>query len=394
MKQILKNERGMALAIAIVALVVVGALVAGALFSGTQEQRVAENLRRVQASFGVAEQGVNEIIRVWPNSTTTFNSMGWYPTATGIHTFGLAQTSSGTGKYSGKLYKMNNEIYFIDITGQDAQSLGGTIQGGGASQRIGMLATIRPLDISIGGALTSGGANVLKGSSLIDGNDHTPDGWTSCDPTGAPIAGIRVQADGTVNDTSGIYGTPKLLRDSTLKDSSFSKYGDVTYWSLAARATITWDSPQNFNNNIQPSTVGTQCNTGDKYNWGDPQNPTAPCGGYFPIIHIAGSGTSVINGQEGQGILLIDGDLSVQGGFQWFGIVIIKGSLKTSGGGSTDAHFWGAVLAQDTVAFGSDTVNDMSGHANLLFSNCAIIKALDNTGVVAAMRSRGWVQLF
>src|SRR2546426_6981934 len=58
MKHVVQNERGMALAIAIVALVIVGALIAGAFFSGTQEQRVAENVRRVQASFGVAEEGV------------------------------------------------------------------------------------------------------------------------------------------------------------------------------------------------------------------------------------------------------------------------------------------------------------------------------------------------
>src|SRR5207245_7468037 len=45
MKHVLQNERGMALAIAIVALVIVGALIAGAFFSGTQEQRVAENVR-------------------------------------------------------------------------------------------------------------------------------------------------------------------------------------------------------------------------------------------------------------------------------------------------------------------------------------------------------------
>ena len=70
MKQVLRSERGMALAIAIVALVVVGALIAGALFSGTQEQRVAENVRRVQASFGVAEEGVYDVIRGWSNPTT------------------------------------------------------------------------------------------------------------------------------------------------------------------------------------------------------------------------------------------------------------------------------------------------------------------------------------
>ncbi len=45
MKRILRDERGMALAVAIFALVVVGALVAGAFFAGTQEQRVGENQR-------------------------------------------------------------------------------------------------------------------------------------------------------------------------------------------------------------------------------------------------------------------------------------------------------------------------------------------------------------
>src|SRR2546422_10761432 len=68
MKHVLQNERGMALAIAIVALVIVGALIAGAFFSGTQEQRVAENVRRVQASFGVAEEGVYDIIRTWDST--------------------------------------------------------------------------------------------------------------------------------------------------------------------------------------------------------------------------------------------------------------------------------------------------------------------------------------
>src|SRR3989475_7162135 len=68
MKPVLQSERGMALALAIVALVVVGALIAGAFFSGTQEQRVAENVRRVQGSFGVAEEGVYDVIRTWDST--------------------------------------------------------------------------------------------------------------------------------------------------------------------------------------------------------------------------------------------------------------------------------------------------------------------------------------
>src|SRR2546422_11378755 len=76
MKQVLRDERGMALALAIVAMVIVGALVAGGLFSGTQEQRMAESSRFQQQSFGVAEAGASELIRTW--NTTTFNGRRAY----------------------------------------------------------------------------------------------------------------------------------------------------------------------------------------------------------------------------------------------------------------------------------------------------------------------------
>jgi hypothetical protein len=391
MMRVWKDERGMALAIAIVALVVVGALVAGAFFSGTQEQRVAENVRRVQQSFGVAEEGIYEIIGGWSGKTTVYNALRNYPADS--FTISPTTTVSGTGSYSGKLYKFNDELYLLDITGQDAMSLGGRVPGGGASQRIGLLARIRPLQIQTKASLTSGGATVVAGNASIDGTDHVPTGWGGCGPLDTARAGLRIQSNASVS-TSGhptIVGNPPILKDPTLTDSTFSKYGDVTYTDLVGRATINLAGGQNFSNTIAPTTVNGQCDLANLRNWGDPMNPTGPCGNYFPIIHIAGDAT--INGQQGQGILLVDGSLSVQGGFQFFGIVIVRGSLKTAGGGSNPAHFWGTVLAQDTVAF-TDTTTNISGNANLLYSKCAITRTLDKTGVAAMMRSRGWVQLF
>jgi len=393
MKLVLKNERGMALAVAIVALVIVGALVAGALFSGTQEQRVAENTRRVQASFGVAEEGVNEMIRVWPNSTTVWNGMGWYPgTAPASERRLVAtQAKSNTGKFNGSLYKMNDELYFLDMSGQDKQSLSGGIRGGGASQRVGLLTTIRPLVMDIEASLTTTNSDKVSCGSTVDGFDHTPTGWTACGPLDSAKAGIRADSGSSITQTGGgtIVGVPAVKIDPNVTDSTFSKYGDVTYADLAARATITLPG-SNYSNSIAPVVTNGQCDLTVNTNWGDPLNPTAPCGSYFPIIHITGDAT--INGQEGQGILLVDGSLSVQGGFQWFGVAIIKGSLSTAGGGGNPAHFWGATMAQDSVSLGQ--TQSLSGGANLLYSKCAILKALDMTGVGAQMRSRGWVQLF
>jgi len=243
-------------------------------------------------------------------------------------------------------------------------------------------------------ALTSGGANVLGGSASIDGNDQIPTGWTGCGPTDSAGAGIRTQTNDTVRFTGhpSVLGSPPVLKDPTLADSSFSVYGSVTYAQLAGRANITLPA-QNLSTTVAPSLSGGRCDTSVPTNWGSPSDPAGPCGQYFPIIHITGAGAA-ISGQEGQGVLLVDGSLDVQGGFQFFGVVIIKGKLRTSGGGGGNpAHFWGTMMVQDEVTL-ADTTNAIIGNANILYSKCAITKALDKTGAGAAMRSRGWVQLY
>src|SRR2546421_2379175 len=191
MKRVLQNERGMALALAIVALVVVGALVAGAFFAGTQEQRVGENSRRVVTAFGVAEAGMFEVVRTWKDSTGVFNSLASYPSNAppSTRTWATVQSPSGTGAYSGTLYKLNDQIYLIDMTGTDSAPGLSSQQvawlkrrGGGASQRLGMLATIPPLQMDIRAALTTGRGDALSGQAPIDGHDHLPPTSTTCGP--------------------------------------------------------------------------------------------------------------------------------------------------------------------------------------------------------------------
>src|SRR2546425_6169973 len=118
MKRVLQNERGMALALAIFALVVVGALVAAAFFAGTQEQRVGENWRRLQQSFGAAETGLNEVIRCW--DPQRINSMRQYPLdSIRVPLSGLAPECSDTltpdhsGVYGGDGYPPQDPVVLV-----------------------------------------------------------------------------------------------------------------------------------------------------------------------------------------------------------------------------------------------------------------------------------------
>lgn len=381
---IMRDERGMALAVAIFALVVVGALVAGAFFAGTQEQRVGENQRRVMTSFGVAEAGAQERMVLW--DPTTQNRVKQYPEST--VTIATQPAPSGTGSYGGNWYRMGPNIFLIDITGQDARTdAGGIAGGGGARQRVGMIARIAPIEFGIRASLTTQGGVAVGGNAEIDGTDQIPTGWASCDPPGPAQAGVRDNG-GTVG-TSGagtVQGNPPVVNDPSITSSSFTNFGGSTYTQLALRPGTIQHPGGNIN--TAPSFSNGQCDKTDINNWGDPHNPTSPCGNYFPIIHVTGS--LMINGVQGQGILLIDGDLTVNGSWDFYGIVIIQGDLKTAGGGTADAHFWGGVMAKNADL----STQNLNGHATLNFSGCAILAALQAQSPISPMRQRGWAQLF
>jgi hypothetical protein len=382
MTRVWRDERGMALAVAIFALVVVGAMVAGAFFAGTQEQRVGENQRRVLQSFGVAEAGAQERVMTWDPGT--LNRRAQYP-GDSVVIGPDAITPNGTGRYSGYSYRLGPNIFLIDVTGRDTRSYGGTIAGGGgARQRIGMITRIAPVEFAIRASLTTQGSVSVGGSAEIDGADQNP--WPSCDPPGPSQAGVR--ARGGVVDTSGsgtVYGTPPVVNDPTISDSTFTTFGGATYAQLAARATIIMGGG---NINTDPVVTNGICDKSVPTNWGDGDNPTAPCGNYFPIIHVTGD--LQVNTTQGQGILLIDGNLLINGSWNFYGIVIIQGDLKTAGGGTSDAHIWGGVMAKNADL----STENLNGHATLNFSSCSILAALQAQSPIALMRSRGWTQLY
>lgn len=383
MKRILRDERGMALAVAIFALVVVGAMVAGAFFAGTQEQRVGENQRRVQQSFGIAEAGAQERALNWDPSA--LNRRPQYPQDS-VVIGPNAVAPGGTGRYGGYSYRLGPNVFLLDVTGLDERSFGGSIAGGGgARQRIGLIARIAPIEFGIKASLTTQGSVSVGGNAEIDGADQNP--WPSCDPPGPPQAGVRISG-GTVDTTGGsgaVYGTPPVVNDASITDSTFTTFGGSTYAQLASRATIVMAG-----GNINTDAVVTNgvCDKTVLTNWGDPHNPSAPCGNYFPIIHVTGS--LMINNTQGQGILLVDGSLTINGSWDFYGIVIIQGELKTAGGGTSDAHIWGGVLAKNADL----STENLNGHATLNFSSCSILAALQAQSPIAPMRQRGWVQLY
>jgi hypothetical protein len=374
----------MALGTVIVALMVIGALVAAALMIGMQEQRMGESNRWLRKSSQLTEGGGNEILRAWDAQGN--NAMTLYPTAGSIQTVAQTASPTGTGVYAGTVAKLTDQIYLLDVTGRDSATLAGRVRGDGARQRLGFLTRVVPLPVDVQAAMTVGApVNFGGGNVFVHGADAAPPGWLGCAPASPAIAGVRAKNAGDVDNSNGqATGTPPVLVSPAMDSTTFTQFGSTAYNQLAAAATIQL-SPGSYA--PAPVITGGAC-TASNTNWGSPLLPAGPCGKRYPIVHVSNfNGTTNITGGTGQGILLVDGDLTISGAFTYYGIIIVRGKMSTTAGGTPTIY--GALLVQSmnfqTTAF--------AGSANIYYSACALQRTRDAVGNPAQLRSRGWAEL-
>ena len=68
-----------------------------------------------------------------------------------------------------------------------------------------------------------------------------------------------------------------------------------------------------------------ECLAEEPWNWGDPDRPYRPCGAYLPVR--LAFGDLLVEGGVGQGILLVDGDLTLAAGARYYGLALAAGRL-------------------------------------------------------------------
>jgi hypothetical protein len=103
--------------------------------------------------------------------------------------------------------------------------------------------------------------------------------------------------------------------------------------------------------------------------WGTPTPGPPPDCSVYNVVYFDTGGTDVklAAGCEGCGILLVDGDLDINGGFNWYGPIIVTGQIKFTGGGALPKNVFGALIAG-----GSTAVDVVGGSANIVYCSTAI----------------------
>ncbi len=369
------NTRGVALPVAVFALVIVGAIVAGSFYIGMQEQQVGYNIVKQQQAFAAAEAGVQRAVAQWNSVVLNGLLPGESSNIGGV-------LADNAGWYRGSVRRLNNELFLVRSEGFSADS--------SARQHVGMVVRLTPIQVTPSAALATSGATSLQGTARVDGNDIFPPDVTGC-TLQPPLPGIRTSS--TVENCSRpggcVFGDPPVFTDPTATEENLSTFGEHDFESLAAMATIYREDNTNTVYQVEPGlTDDGVCDTSIWTNWGEPDLATAygACRGYFPIIYFKGN--LAVNNHRGQGVLIVDGDLSVRGNFRFYGLVLVRGAFEAAQG--TPAIL-GSVIAANSE-FNPD--NTISGTPTVQYSSCAASRALTNSAVSAPLMTRSWANLY
>lgn len=117
---------------------------------------------------------------------------------------------------------------------------------------------------------------------------------------------------------------------------------------------------------------GTQSGqTFGTYPTGLPSEP-AP-GSYTPVTEYIPGSVHLTADASGSGILIVDGDLDINGGLNWYGLILVRGKVSFTGGAGASTNLYGAILAGDDVnATNQPQTDGFGGSINFAYDVCAL----------------------
>jgi Tfp pilus assembly protein PilX len=393
MKTILRNERGFTLAIVLMMMVVLLSITGAGLLFSSLNVKASANLKGGTVALQAADAGIQHALAATP-AGGDFDSF-W--TGTGLTNFPCKNSSGTTGTCNGTTYKptltgsingysytvvVDNDTTVVNETATNDINkiviLTSTATGSGGSNRkvrayIGRSPWVPPGTIYLPGAPTNISETFNGSAFSVTGTDTNP--WGAVGSGSAkPILGIATTDSSTTTEVT-----------STLTSS---KYGLVTglgsnpsVASIPVSANV--DVNQLATNLINLGVEGVDRKTlsGSSFDTVDlgtsSSNPK--------IVHLTNSSPSLRCGSGndptavGYGVLIVDGNLTVNGLFRWIGLIIFKGpnaaTIRLAGASASEGStFWGSLLIKTPVTSVGLT---MQGQAKVIYSSQALKTVTD-----------------
>jgi hypothetical protein len=366
-----RNRDGFALPVALLAMVVIGAIVTGGFYVSTQEHDISVSSEQGARALYVAQYGLDEALATWTNAHVAGNTG---PVTTSLWTGGRE-----VGTYQIGVLHLGDRVYALESEGRAMRGQQAAVR------RVGSFVRTTSAQAPYNSALTVIGAFNRAGNASISGTD-------GCG--GETVAGVMGVEEGLItgitqgNNNQRITGDPAVDYDPTMDQTKLSSFGDIDLDYLRNSATHRYQGSPAHPQGMAPATMvapsgETVCNTNIDLNWGDQADTPGACGTYYPIVHLQGNGK--LDTGEGQGIIIVDGDLHIDGNFSFSGVLIVTGKFTMAGPGS---KVRGTVIVQGGGEL--DTTNEQEGNAMIEYNSCKVRDAFNYNLRVRPLASRSW----
>ena len=384
-----RNERGVALVMALLVLLVVSLLSVTLLMSVNVETKVSALSTRQLQALNIAEAGVSEAVSLIktgdiPTNGNPLQEAYIFNTIPGnVPVLGANQIALATRQPAGSWllyttaamaestltvrYKTDDArtvIYRYDPSKNPAvQTSSGfpifvvtsTGRKGNTFRRIVTEVIQKPMNVNAKGALVADHGIEFSGNSDVCGFNHsinTPVGTKGRPPCDTYELGF--------GNMSGAWSSGAITSSGSSTQEGWptaTQQGQTGFYSGP------WDA-LNMSQADFFSWIGAPCAT----------EPADPKGVYYMDNNGSSqdaSGDFKYNGGTGEGMLYVDGDLSINGNFSFKGLVYIEGDLKING----TCWILGSIICK-----GKSTIKIANGDCTVLFSEEAITQTITKYG--------------
>jgi hypothetical protein len=354
----MKAEQGFALVFSLMILLMVTLLALGAINTSVLDVKIGANDLTSKKAFYVAEAGWNEFtarfktgeIRDLAPANTAWKIFlaSDVRRAAGIGydlnntNHGYVQTVQNQLDYAVQIRHLVENFNVVTRAGHPVYVATSHGWHGEGKKTVEVLLNQSP-GLDPPSALYSKTSVSVKGhSTIVDGSDY-------CGVQNRP--GIITTTDTIASSGSPVIdGFPPEILNSTL-NLPLDEY--VNYLKDYANYTYSYIGDRTLTGMDWGSLTGGESTS-------DPLIPT----GNANIVYFNMNAVNTIKlagGSHGEGILLVNGNLEVNGGFAWYGIVIATGALTFTGGG--EKNITGGVLAGNMTS----VEVDVAGNVGILY---------------------------
>lgn len=309
---------GIALAAVVLALVVLEAVVAGALFVCSIEVATTRAFARRADAVLAAESGLAAALDAWDADAVAGLAPGG--------TVASAPIASPTGNAEARIERLRGSAY--RVTGRSG------LPGPGGHDLAAAAALVAwhppgAFAADATAALVVGGPTVVAAGALVDGRGT----GTGCTP-GDTLAAATFPAAAGIAATSGttpvlaigamVLGTPSIA-PGALDSAAYDGFGPFDVASLARAA----ERVEGGAVSLAPVAGTAGCERSAPGNWGAHRGSGHPCADFLPLVHAPGD-LSILGG-TGFGLVLVDGDLTLEPGAVLHGIALVRGRATVRG---------------------------------------------------------------